>query len=430
MTFIIADGVLPDKNDRGYVLRRIMRRAILRAKTKLGFEEPFLDRAVPAVIEEMGDAYPELRDRESYIINTVRKEEELFRETLQRGIEKFNAAASAQTGKTFSGNVAFDLHSTYGFPLDLTQDMAEERGLVVDMEGYLQAEEEHRRVSSGQTLGVSMQVGKTGLAQVQQSQPPPLFLGYTETVVTAQVLALLKDGDLVESARAGEEVIVLLDKTPFYAESGGQVGDTGRLSGETGRPLIDVLDTQKDNGYWLHRIKLQSGDIAPGTLLRASVDIARRRAIVRNHTATHLLQAALRLVLGQDAHQAGSRVEPEQLRFDFTHSQAMTREQIQTVETLVNDRILSDTDVMIYNDVPLAEARERGAMALFGEKYGSVVRMVEIPGFSLELCGGIHLTHTATGGPVQDRERGRYLSGSAAYRCRDRFRRAGLHQQA
>jgi alanyl-tRNA synthetase len=401
LTFIITDGVEPGNTDRNYVLRRIMRRAILRGKTQLGFEEPFLDQVVPAVVAAMGDAYPELRERERFICGVARHEEELFRETLERGIERFNHAANAQDGKTFSGEIAFDLYSTYGFPLDLTQEMATERGLIVDMEGFRQAEEAHRHRSSGKTGPVFVDKG-TGLAEVQRHFPPTEFLGYTHADADARVLALLQNGATVEFARAGDEVTVVLDRTPFYAESGGPVGDTGRLEGQprdvTCRFVVEVTDTQKDNGYWLHRGKVLEGEITPDAPVRARVDIARRRAILRNHTTTHLLQAALRQVLGPDVHQAGSKVEPDQLRFDFTYPHPLTHEQLEQIEEIVNTHILDDTEVLIHNDVPIEEARQRGAMALFGEKYGSTVRMVEIPGFSLELCGGIHLTHTSQAG--------------------------------
>ncbi|HZP80844.1 MAG TPA: DHHA1 domain-containing protein, partial [Chthonomonadaceae bacterium] len=225
------------------------------------------------------------------------------------------------------------------------------------------------------------------------------FVGYTHADADAKILALLQNGEPVEFARAGDEVTIVLDRTPFYAEAGGPVGDTGRIEGQAGdvtcRVVIQVTDTQKDNGYWLHRGTVLEGEATPDMPVRARVDIARRRAIMRNHTATHLLHAALRQVLGPDVHQAGSKVEPEQLRFDFTYPQAMTADQIREVEAIVNREALADLDVRIHEDVPLEEARRRGAMALFGEKYGSTVRMVEIPGFSIELCGGIHLSHTS-----------------------------------
>jgi alanyl-tRNA synthetase len=398
MTFIIADGVVPGNTDRSYVLRRIVRRAILRGKMALGFEEPFLDDAIPAVIETMASAYPELRERESFIVATARKEEELFRQTLERGIERFTIAAGAQDGITFSGEVAFRLYETYGFPLDLTQELAAERGFVIDMEGYRSAEEEHRKRSgAGTDVSVGMELGNTGLAEIQRSNPPTEFVGYSHTIASASIVGLLREGERIERAQKGDEIVVVLDRSPFYAEAGGPVGDVGTIEGAEGAEglLIDVLDTQRDNGYWLHRGVVRAGKPATGMGVRALVDAARRQAIKRNHTATHLLQAALRRVLGDEVHQAGSRVEPDQLRFDFTYPSALTREQLDRIEQLVNDEALADAEVLVHDDVSLDQARERGAMALFGEKYGSVVRMVEIPGFSLELCGGIHLGTTA-----------------------------------
>jgi alanyl-tRNA synthetase len=404
MVFCIADGILPSNEGRGYVLRYIMRRAIRYGKTALGFDAPFLHAVAPTVIEQMGDFYPELAERRELILSTIRAEEERFLRTLDNGIRLLTEmldSGTVQQTRLLPGADAFMLYDTYGFPLKLTEDLAAERGIGIDMEGFEQALSQQRLKSQQgsnierDVFGAAARKGVLG-ADV----PPTAFRGYSDLTAAATVLALYQGEEPLEFARAGDEVLVVLDQTPFYAESGGQVGDTGLLTcpaGDTTCALkIEVTDTRKNAiGIYLHSAKVLEGEVAVGQLVQATVDVTRRQSTMRNHTATHLLQAALRQTLGAHVHQKGSLVSPDRLRFDFTHGQPMTPEEIRRVEELVNTEILADVEVSIHADVPIAEAKARGAMALFGEKYGDHVRMVEIPGFSLELCGGTHLRHTS-----------------------------------
>ncbi|HLK61703.1 MAG TPA: alanine--tRNA ligase, partial [Chthonomonadaceae bacterium] len=398
MVFCIADGITPSNEKRGYVLRYIMRRAIRYGKTALGFDAPFLHEIAPRIIEQMGDFYTELKDRRELILKTIQLEEEQFRRTLDRGmriLEEFLNSASVQQSRILPGSDAFKLHDTYGFPLSLTQDLARERGIEVDHEGYERARED--ATTRGPRVAV---FDKAALNALGSEFPTTTFLGYGQPLAEAKVLAIYQGEEAQEFARAGDEVTILLDQTPFYAESGGQIGDTGTLTaprGDTSCALnIRVTDTKKNAlGIYLHAAKVEEGEVSVGQTVLAQIDAERRRSIMRNHTATHLLQAALREVLGGHVHQKGSLVAPDRLRFDFTHTQPVTQDEQRCIEEMVNAHILADTDVNIYTDVPIADAKARGAMALFGEKYGDVVRMVEVPGFSLELCGGTHLRHTS-----------------------------------
>ncbi len=400
MTFCIADGILPSNEGRGYVLRYIMRRAIRYGKSVLGFEAPFLHEVAPKIIAQMGDFYPELHERRELILKTIQREEEGFRRTLDNGmarLEDMLSNPSLQESKRLPGRDIFALYDTFGFPLRLTEEIAQEHGFALDMLGFEQAMEEQRTRSraAGGEKEVFLTSGGTALTLDAQTR----FLGYSQTNAEATIVALLSAGEQVAFARAGETVTVILDQTPFYAESGGQVGDTGLLTAPGGSTFcalkIEISDTKKTGGLHCHTGKVLEGEATVGQAVTATVDAARRRHIMRNHTATHLLQAALRQTLGGHVHQKGSLVAPDRLRFDFTHTQPMTAEEIRRTEDLVNAQILDDADVRIFTDIPIAEARARGAMALFGEKYGDSVRMVEVPGFSLELCGGIHLSHTS-----------------------------------
>ncbi len=404
MAFCIADGILPLNEGRGYVLRRIMRRAVRFGKTKLGMEEPFLHHVVPATLEVMGEAYPELIERREHILQTVQSEEERFRRTLDNGMQRFfeftgcAAQARAQGGYslTLSGQDAFTLYDTFGFPIELTQELAAENGVAVDLEGFNVAMEERRRQSqatSGMDRDVFATIG-SALAELQRSLPETEFVGYVGTEVNdAKVLAIISDGELVDFADHGRTVDIVLDRTPFYAESGGQVGDTGTLTGDNVN--VEVRDCIKAAGVRLHRGHVQSGRISVGATVAAVVDSKRRSSILRNHTATHLLHAALRQVLGTHVHQKGSLVAPDRLRFDFTHGKPVTAAEVRQVEDIVNERVMSDLPITVQDGVPLADARRKGAMALFGEKYGDRVRVVEVPGFSVELCGGTHLQRTS-----------------------------------
>lgn len=402
MTFCIADGILPSNEGRGYVLRYIMRRAVRYGKMVLGFEEPFLHEVAPCIIEQMGDFYSELRERQDLILRTIQDEEERFRRTLDNGLGQLLQmlkTEQVQTSQVLPGRDAFTLYDTYGFPLRLTEELAQEAGVQVDLAGFDVAMEEQRTRSreAGGEKEVFGAFNET-LKEFSRQYPTTDFLGYHQLGAEAIILAILRNGERVEIAEAGPEPVeVLLDKTPFYAESGGQVGDRGILRFPESDMVfeVEVADTRKVAGYFLHKVNISDGTLRVGMQVHAQVDAKSRLSTMRNHTATHLLQAALREVLGGHVHQKGSLVSPERLRFDFTHSSPLTTEEIRRIEDIVNTQVLADTPVQIHSDIPIAEAKARGAMALFGEKYGDQVRMVEIEGFSLELCGGTHLNQTS-----------------------------------
>lgn len=397
MIFCIADGILPGNNGREYQLKYIMRRAVRYGKMVLGFDEPFLHLVAPKLIEQMGGFYTELAENRELILKTIEREERQFRITLDNGMRRLETLLESQEAKDagmLSGEDAFALESTFGFPYELTKDIAAEHGFAVDHAGYLEAKAKHAIVSGGG--GREVWATREGIRI--EVEPTP-FLGYGTVDEEAEVNYLFQNNQPVDSARAGDEVTVVLSQTPFYAESGGQVGDRGWLvapQGDTTCALrAEVLDTQKTGGVFYHTAKILEGELVAGQTVHAQVDAERRRHIMRNHTATHLLQAALRTVVGEHVHQKGSLVAPDRLRFDFTHTQPVTPEELERVEALVNEEILADAPVAVHQDIPIAEAKARGAMALFGEKYGDHVRMIEIPGFSLELCGGTHLQRTS-----------------------------------
>jgi alanyl-tRNA synthetase len=397
MVFCIADGILPANEGRGYVLRYIMRRAIRYGKTALGFEAPFLHEVAPSIIEQMGDFYPELIERRELILSTIRAEEERFRRTLDNGIRLLTEmleSGTVQQTHLLPGADAFMLYDTYGFPLKLTEDLAAERGIGIDMAGFEHALAQ-QRLKSQQGSNIERAVfGDYASGKTHIEYPATVFLGYGELETKAKVIALMKFNEPVAEVTADSvEVGIILDQTPFYAESGGQVGDKGIIAADG--LVIDVVKTRKEGGTHIHVGRVVQGNLIPGQEVIAQVNASLRRDTMRNHTATHLLQAALRQTLGGHVHQKGSLVSPDRLRFDFTHGQPLTAAEVREVENLVNAEVLADVEVNITADVPIAEARERGAMALFGEKYGNFVRVVEIPGFSLELCGGTHLRHTS-----------------------------------
>ncbi len=379
--FLIADGVLPSNEGRGYVLRRIIRRAI-RHGYKLGMSDPFFYKLVAALADEMGEAYPELPKAQAQVEKVLRLEEERFAETLDQGMKLLEEAIASLDGKEIPGDVVFKLYDTYGFPADLTADIARERGLSVDQAGFekeMEAQRERARAASQFGGGCS---GKIDIDVECE------FTGYERLDDEAEVVALYKGEQAVEFLSVGDEGMVVLSQTPFYAESGGQVGDAGVLKAAGVR--FDVVDTQKQgHGVNAHFGKLSQGSLRVGDKVSAEVDTARRQAIVLNHSATHLLHAALREVLGEHVTQKGSLVQPDRLRFDFSHFEAMTAEQIRKVEALVNQQIRANnevvTRVMSYDD-----AVDAGAMALFGEKYSDKVRVLSIGDFSTELCGGVH----------------------------------------
>jgi len=381
-TFLIVDGVTPSNEGRGYVLRRIIRRAI-RHGYKLGIQQPFFYKLVPVLEAEMGEAYPELSRGKGHAERVLKHEEERFAETLANGMVLLEGAIRKLRGeKVIDGDTVFKLYDTYGFPMDLTADIARERGLSIDQARFDAAMEEQRRRSQEASKFGAVDRGETKV------DVRTLFQGYERLKAGGRVLTLLKDGAAVEQLKAGEQGEVVLDRTPFYAEAGGQVGDSGQLTAVG--TLFEVTDTQKRGAAHSHIGVLRSGTIRVGEELEAQVDGARRQATALNHSATHLLHAALRKVLGTHVQQKGSLVAPDRLRFDFSHTQPLTPEELTQIERLVNAQIRANTPaetrVMDYDGAVAA-----GAIALFGEKYDKDVRVLRIGDFSMELCGGTHV---------------------------------------
>ncbi len=384
-SFLIVDGVVPSNEGRGYVLRRIARRA-MRHGHKFGVSPTFFNELVPTLAKVMGAAYPELVARQAFVRDVLLKEGEQFARTLETGMAILDAAIAQLGGsKVIDGNTVFKLHDTYGFPTDLTADIARERGLTVDMEGYERAMNVQRKQSQAASqFGVDLSAG----VKIEGKTD---FLGYQAVTDVGQVVALLKDGAPVSELRAGDEGEVVLDRTPFYAESGGQVGDTGEL-GNVGAKFA-VSDTRKRGTVHSHLGKVTAGAISVGDKLAANVDAARRKAIMGNHSATHLLHAALRQVLGSHVQQKGSLVEPERLRFDFSHFEPVSAEQLKTIEALVNEHVRANYDADV-RELPYDQAIAAGALAFFGDKYGDKVRVLKLGEFSTELCGGTHVARS------------------------------------
>ena len=382
--FLVVDGVVPSNEGRGYVLRRIIRRAI-RHGHKLGLREPFFYKLVDALCKEMGEAYPELVKAKAQVERVLKQEEDRFAETLDNGMTILEEAIDGLTGKEISGETVFKLYDTYGFPVDLTADIARECNLTLDMSGFETAMEAQReRARAASQFGA---VSGEGLELEAHTN----FTGYDNLQDVGKVVALFRDGEPADQLSEGEEGLLVLDKTPFYAESGGQVGDQGVLLLPGAQ--ANVLDTQKKGDAFLHRVKIMSGRIIRDTDVKAEVDVQRRQETACNHSATHLLHAALRKTLGDHVQQKGSLVDAERLRFDFSHFDAVTPEQLTEIENLVNEQIRAnlpvETQLMAQED-----AMASGAMALFGEKYGDTVRVLSMGDFSVELCGGTHVTRT------------------------------------
>ncbi len=387
-SFLIVDGVLPSNEGRGYVLRRIIRRA-LRHGWMLGVRGSFFHRMVAALVEQMGEAYPELREKQAMVEAALRAEEERFAETLDQGMRIFDEVAARSSGE-IPGADAFRLYDTYGFPVDLTADMARERGMGVDMAGFDAAMEKQREQARAASKFAS---AGTLSADVVASLSPTEFIGY-EDLESEQlrIIALLREGASVQALNEGEHGILILDRTPFYAESGGQVGDHGQLSAGSAR--FEVRDTQKLAGVFHGHVgHVSSGSLKIGDVLAARVDSARRQSTVLNHSATHLLHAALREVLGTHVQQKGSLVAPDRLRFDFSHFQALSAEELKTIEDMVNAEVRRNVAAEVHH-MGMQEALDFGAMALFGEKYGDRVRVLRMGAFSTELCGGTHVQRT------------------------------------
>ncbi|HEL4844722.1 MULTISPECIES: alanine--tRNA ligase [Stenotrophomonas] len=388
-SFLIVDGVLPSNEGRGYVLRRIIRRA-LRHGWMLGVRQPFFSKLVPTLVEQMGEAYPELPAAVDTVTRALQAEEERFAETLDAGMKIFEDVAGKASNGVIPGVDAFRLYDTYGFPLDLTQDIARERDLTVDISGFDAAMEQQRETAraAGKFGG-----GVTLPAELVATLSPTVFLGYDRLQADGlTVLALLKDGRPVQSADAGDAVIVITNQTPFYAESGGQVGDTGVLTGNGVRLVVE--DTQKFAGQFHGHVGILSeGGLKVGDVLSGQVDGERRGATILNHSATHLLHAALREVLGTHVQQKGSLVAPDRLRFDFSHFQPISAEELAVIERKVNQQVRANNAAEVHT-MGMQEALDFGAMALFGEKYGEHVRVLKMGDYSTELCGGTHVNRT------------------------------------
>ena len=408
-SFMIADGVLPSNEGRGYVLRRLLRRAARHGKL-LGVNHPFLYEVVETVVRENESHYTYLRERADYITKVVKVEEENFARTIDTGMRIFGdklAEHKARGEKVFSGADAFLLSDTYGFPIDLTEEMLEDEGMTVDMDKYVECREAQRNRAREDRK----KMGDLGWAGIDLGldNTPTAFVGYNTNSCEAKVLAVCVGEEVSGAIAGGENGIVVLDKTPFYAEMGGQVADHGVIL--VGESRFAVNNVQKDKGgKYLHYGTMTKGSLKVDDVVCASIDVERRKAIMRAHSATHLLQKALKSVLGDHVHQAGSLVEPDRLRFDFTHYSALTAEEIAKVDALVQAAILEGYGVDV-REMSIDQAKEMGAMALFSEKYGDTVRVVNMGGYSIELCGGTHLDNTAKVGPFRIESEGSVASG-------------------
>jgi len=408
-TFMIADGVQPSNEGRGYVLRRLLRRAARHGKL-LGVNKPFLYQVVETVIKENESHYTYLRERAEFVIRVVKIEEENFARTIDTGMRIFSeklAVCKANGQTVFSGEDAFLLSATYGFPIDLTVEMLEDEGMTVDMDAFNKQREEDkiRAREARKALGDLGWAGIDFGSDVTATE----FVGYDTNTCNAKVLAVCVGEEVTGSITGGEKGIIVLDKTPFYAEMGGQCADHGVII--VGDSRFQVTDVQKDKGgKYMHTGNMISGTIKTEDLVCASIDVERRKAIMRAHSATHLLQKALKSVLGDHVHQAGSLVEPDRLRFDFTHYSAVTAEEMAKIDAIVQAAVLEGYAVDV-REMPIAEAKELGAMALFSEKYGDTVRVVNMSGYSIELCGGTHLDNTAKVGPFRIESEGSVASG-------------------
>ena len=401
VTFMIADGILPSNEGRGYVLRRLLRRAIQKAHT-VGIEGPFLNEYVDEIVKLMGDVYPEIVDNRELIRRVILSEEERFGATLRQGQVYLAEAFEKLEGDTLSGEQAFTLHDTYGFPVEVTEEMCADRGVKVDMEGFercMEAQRERARAANVKDAEAAWSTYGGVHADILKEVGATEFVGYDRMSASSGVRALIKEGQRVDSIAAGDTAEIVLGLTPFYAEMGGEVGDTGVIEGEGFK--AEVVDTKApEKGLTCHNVKVVEGELHVGDTVRAVVDELRRKRISRNHTCTHLLHAALRQVLGDHVKQAGSYVGPDRLRFDFTHFEGVTPEQLAEVERVANEQIMNAVPMSTY-ETSLDAARESGVTALFGEKYGDTVRVVEAGEFSRELCGGCHVANTAEIGFVK-----------------------------
>ncbi|OCA91207.1 alanine--tRNA ligase [Bacillus sp. FJAT-27225] len=393
VAFAVGDGALPSNEGRGYVLRRLLRRAVRYAK-QIGINRPFMFELVPVVGEIMHDFYPEVKDKQEFIQKVIKNEEERFHETLHEGLailEGILEKAKESGSKMISGADAFRLYDTYGFPVELTEEYAEESGLKIDYDGFeaeMAAQRERARAARQDVDSMQVQSGVLGEIKVDSN-----FVGYDQLETNSTVLVIVKNGEIATEAATGEEVQLILDHTPFYAESGGQIADEGLLIGDGVKAF--VKDVKKaPNGQNLHRVVIENGSLETGKKVAAAVNRENRVRVIKNHTATHLLHQALKDVLGTHVNQAGSLVEADRLRFDFSHFGQVKPEELEEIEKIVNEKIWQNIEVDISLK-PIAEAKAMGAMALFGEKYGDIVRVVKVGDYSLELCGGCHVPNTS-----------------------------------
>ena len=408
-TFMICDGILPSNEGRGYVLRRLLRRAARHGKL-LGVNDPFLYQVVDTVIHENEGQYPDLREKQTYITKVIRTEEENFGRTIDGGMKIFSdllAEHKQKLEKIFSGADAFRLYDTFGFPIDLTMEMAADEGLSVDEGAFqkLMTEQKERAREARKALG---DLGWAGV-EFGKDVPATEFVGYDHSECDAKIVAIVADEELRDEVAAGAEAVVVLDQSPFYAEMGGQVADHGTITADG--VVFTVADVQKNKGgKFMHYGRLAQGVLHVGDTVHTAIDMERRKAIQRAHSTTHLLDAALKKVLGDHVHQAGSLVEPDRLRFDFTHFEAISPEELRQVEELVNDAVLEGYPV-VTEILPIEEAKKKGAVAMFGEKYGETVRVVEMSDFSVEFCGGTHVDNTAKAGPFRIKSESSVASG-------------------
>lgn len=396
--FMISDGILPSNEGRGYVLRRILRRAARHGKL-LGIDGMFLSRVAKAVINESKEAYPELKEKEEYILKVIEVEEKRFDETIDQGLailKEYIEDLKKGSNKVLDGYKAFKLYDTYGFPLDLTKEILEEEGLSVDEEGFNEQMKVQRERARAARQETDYMGSDDPIYKLLNPNETTEFKGYETLETRSRVLNIIKDNERVQTAREGDQVLIVLDQTPFYAESGGQVGDIGIMEGDTTK--IEIEDVSKVYGtYIVHKGKVVSGRISIGDEVDAKVDREARMATARNHSTTHLLHKALKEVLGSHVEQAGSLVTPSRLRFDFTHFAPLTSEEIEKIEAIVNEKIMEGLPVETI-ETTFDEAKKLGAIALFGEKYGDIVRVVKMGDFSTELCGGTHLVNTGQAG--------------------------------
>ncbi len=394
-TFMVGDGINPANEGRGYVLKRLLRRAARHGKM-LGVNEPFLYKVCDTVINENKNAYPELDEKRELIKTIIKHEEESFAKTIDKGSELLNQfidkIISDGTKKVLAGDDAFKLSDTYGFPLDLTKEIAAEKGIEVDEERFKECmEEQKRKARNDRASKVKTSWSDDNTSAIDA--PATEFTGYTRFKHDSEILGIFVDGQPVDSVSEGSEAVVILDKTPFYAESGGQAADTGELKSE-GAVFVVYNVTKTENGHFLHFGSVEQGTVNKNDKIFAEIDVEKRMAAMRNHTAAHLLQSALRNVLGEHVHQAGQLVNADRCRFDFSHFSAVSADELFRIENMVNDEILKGIEV-VTKEMPIDEARKLGAMALFGEKYGDVVRVVDIGGTSIEFCGGTHVKNTS-----------------------------------